>query len=429
MARKRRVGVYLTTPVILRNPDYLKVLQDEIGLNLALINFSGKVSEEVIGKSPFDGVPLSDACLESLLSRHMDGSYLDPREYDQVRACVGPSLSSGGDDEPLRHSIQTARQAGLEIWMCVGSWTGGHLMFCPGNDAVNTWYEAFYVHCATQYDVDGLDLSHARFPRCSVPRGLFACTCARCANKAADLGYDMDTMVGGLREGFERLKSTNAGLLARMSRTGAGFFDYLHLMGMRAGIVDWFRFRAELLAGELSRYRGSVHAAAGAHFVFGSDTYPASLAPLVGHNLTVWDKHSDFASPLVSHISSFVANGLVAWTQWLRDVIPALGEADALQTAYRFAGYDGMGLPETIAAYGLDQPSRLPYVLPLEELILRDLRKARLLLPPEMPSYPIIHGKGWPKQAIDAIVAGADEIGHDGIVWQGTDELVEFELK
>ena len=66
---------------------------------------------------------------------------------------------------------------------------------------------------------------------------------------------------------------------------------------------------------------------------------------------------------------------------------------------------------------------------PLEELILRDLRKTRLLLPPQMPSYPIIHGEGWPRAAIDAILRGAEASGHDGIVWQGTSELVNFPLK
>ena len=96
---------------------------------------------------------------------------------------------------------------------------------------------------------------------------------------------------------------------------------------------------------------------------------------------------------------------------------------------YRFLGYDGMGMPETLAEYRAEQAEQLAHTLPLEELILRDLRKARLLLPPQLPSYPIIHGTGWPRAAIGAILQGSDALGHDGVVWQGTDELVDYRLK
>jgi hypothetical protein len=60
---------------------------------------------------------------------------------------------------------------------------------------------------------------------------------------------------------------------------------------------------------------------------------------------------------------------------------------------------------------------------------MRDLLKARLYLPPDLPSYPIIHGTGWPRPAIDAVLRRAAAAGHDGVVWQGTDELVDFRLR
>jgi len=322
------------------------------------------------------------------------------------------------------------RQAGIDIWKGLGSVTGTTLIYCPAKDRVNDWFEALYVHCATRYGVEGLDITHARYPRCSVPRGLFACVCSDCARAAASMGYDMDEMKGALHAGLERLRTVDARLLAQISRTGAGPFDYLHLLGTSSGVMDWFHFRADLITSKLKRFHTAVHAVAGTDFVFGSDTYPASLSMFVGHNHAAWAEFSDFASPLVSHISSFITHAFVAWARFLQEVNPALSETDALQVIYRFAGYDGMGLPETIAAYEFDQPeARLARILPLEELILRDLRKARLLLPPELPSYPIIHGTGWPRPAIDAIVQGADAAGHDGIVWQGTDELVDFELR
>ena len=40
MEKKRRVGVYLSASVVLDNPDYVEVLRDEIGLNLAVLGAS-----------------------------------------------------------------------------------------------------------------------------------------------------------------------------------------------------------------------------------------------------------------------------------------------------------------------------------------------------------------------------------------------------
>ena len=70
---------------------------------------------------------------------------------------MGPSVGAGGDDQTLNRAIEVLRRAGVEIWMGLGSWSGSSLMYCPSKYRVNDWYEALYVHCATQYDVDGLD--------------------------------------------------------------------------------------------------------------------------------------------------------------------------------------------------------------------------------------------------------------------------------
>lgn len=45
-----------------------------------------------------------------------------------------------------------------------------------------------------------------------------------------------------------------------------------------------------------------------------------------------------------------------------------------------------------------------------------------------MPSYPIIHGAGWPSTAIDRIVSEARRLGQNGIAGQGTDELMEYDF-
>ena len=133
---------------------------------------------------------------------------------------------------------------------------------------------------------------------------------------------------------------------------------------------------------------------------------------------------ADFASPLVSHIAAVVCNTYIEWARFLQEEIPDLGEEDALQVIYRFLGYDGMGLPATIEGFG-DDEATLAYRIPTADLIIRDLVKARLYLPPEVPSYPIIHGSGWGRETIDRILAEARRLGHNGIVWQGTSDLLE----
>ena len=84
----------------------------------------------------------------------------------------------------------------------------------------------------------------------------------------------------------------------------------------------------------------------------------------------------------------------------------------------------GMGLPETVEAFGADD-AMLAYRIPTADLIIRDLAKTRMLLPPEVPSYPIIHGSGWGRETIDRILSEARRLGHNGIVWQGTGDLLE----
>ena len=428
MSDNRRVGIYLTAGVIERNPDYLKALRDELGLNLVIAGFTGELPAEVLKESPFDGVPLSDACLDGLVCKHIDGQPVDPLEFDQVRAAVGPGFGQGNDSE-YRRAIEVVHDAGLEFWICGGSWTIRRLMFCPGNEAVNRWFEAAYVHLATDYGVDGLDISHARYPMGSFPRGLFACACDHCAGAAAAMGYDMTAMVAALRAGRDRLAALDPKLLAAACGHGFGPLDFMQAFDMPAGILDWFRFRADLLGRNLKRFHRAVHEAAGPDVLFGSDTYPASLSMFMGHNHADWGAFSDFASLLVSHVYQFVVLTLVCWASFLREVNPGLSEADSLGVIYNLVGYDGLGLPDAEADFHHEDIDRMVRSIPLQDLILHDLVKARLALPAGLPSYPIIHGEGWPLGDIRGIMAGADEAGHDGIIFQGTGELVDFELQ
>ena len=263
----------------------------------------------------------------------------------------------------------------------------------------------------------------------SYPRGMFLCTCDHCASVAQELGYDMTRMMAALREARERLAGMPADRLVAIMAHTAGFGDVLQALGAGPGVVDWFAFRAELLLRSLKRFREAVRAAAGKDFVFGVDTYPASLSLYVGHQHSRWAECSDFASPLVSHVDIFVTQALAEWAGFLQGLVPGLGESDALDIIYRVVGYDGLEMPRSVAQFALGEPDGEFRHVPLVDLVGLDLDKARLYLPETIPSYPIIQGGGaphdWPREAIEAILQGSYGAGHNGVMFQGTSSLVD----
>lgn len=420
-------GLYLTTREVLAYPDYATRLRDEIGLNTVVLSFSGKLPQEVLAQSPYKGRTPTEKELGELVIRHFDGRPVDVREYDRAREMCGPGVSAGGDDAAFRKAVKQLKDAGLKVWLCGGAWTVRRLMFCPSREDIQAWLEAVCAYWASQYEVDALDITHFRYPMGSFPLGLFGCTCASCSSAAAQMGYDMEAMVSDIKGAREGLRKLDGARLGEVARLGFGFFDVVHALGLRSGVLDWVRFRCDLVVRDLVRFRAAVHAAAPGK-AFGTDTYPASMALTAGHDYLRWGQMADFASPLVSHISAFVCNTFIEWARFLQAEIPNLTEEDALQVVYRFNGYDGMDLPKTIAAYGADDPATLAYRIPTDDVVLRDLVKAKLYLPPDMPSYPIIHGEGWPMAVIERIVNEAHRLGHNGIVWQGTGELMAYDF-
>lgn len=435
MEKKKRVGLYLNADVIVRNPDYLTVLSDQIGLNLVVLMWKGELSPDVLDQSPFDGTPPSRECVESIICRHLDGSP-STQKFDNAMASVGPHVAADGDDKMTREAIRIAQDAGMEVWIMGGAWTASDydvLMYCPSKEANLRWYEAVYTHFATEYGVQGIDITHARYPMTSYPRGLFLCTCQDCARRAAELGYDMEAMKADIHHAHERLQELDGQKLASIARDAAGPFDYLQLLDMRPGVVDWFTFRSRLLGDNLTGLRDAVHRAAGDDFIFGADTYPASFSMLAGHNLFRWDQFSDFASPLLSHVDIFPMRTLTVTAQFLKGLYPGISEGDALQMVYRFAGYDRLEMPDNIADFALGEPDCEFRNIPLVDFVTLDMAKAKLYLPEDIPSYPIIQGGGaphpWPRADIEALMRNALALGHDGYVLQGTTSLVDFELK
>ncbi|MEX1021090.1 MAG: hypothetical protein WDZ49_15620 [Litorilinea sp.] len=435
MAHKKRIGLYLTPAQIVRNPDYLGILRDELGLNLVVLIFTGEFPANVLAHSPFDGTPPSADRVQSLLARHFDGKPSTDKLESALKS-VGPHFSAGGDDKEVNAAIEIARKAGMEIWFMAGAWTASDydvLMYNPALEANNVWYEAAYTHLATGYDVDGLDITHARFPMTSYPRGLLLGFGDESTQAATELGYDMAQMRADIQDAWDRLKTIDGTRLAAIAQHDMGPFDYMQLLGMRTGIIDWFRFRSDLLARNVKRFHTAVHAAAGADFLFGIDTYPASFSMFAGHNHIRWQEMSDYASPLLSHVDIFPMRTIVNSAKYLMELHPQLSEADALGIVHRFAGLDSIGMPESIAEFALGEPDCEFRHVPLEKLMRLDMAKARLYLGDDVPSYPIIQGGGaphpWPREKIETIIADTFATGHDGYVFQGTSSLVDYELK
>jgi len=432
MAKAKKVGLYLDSGTILRNPGYLEVLQEKLGLNLVILGFTGELSQEVLALTPFDGAPPSEERIRALITRDIAGR-IPATSLDSARNSLGPCVGLKGNDAELRAAIDLLHRLGIEVWLLGGGWQSSdyqNLGYCPSKEETNRWYEAVFVYMARNYGVEGVDITHARYTMTSETRGLFACACPDCARAAAALGYDMEQIRADIFAAWERLKRLDGRRLVQVAGQGAGFFDELQILGMRDGVSQWFQFRARLLSKHLKRFRDAVHAAAGEGFIFGSDTYPASLSLFVGHDHAHWAEFSDFASPLLSHADIFCTKTLVAWAGFLRDLHPVISEAEALGIIYRLLGYDNLGLPTNFADFALGAPDCEFRNVPLVELLLRDMAKARLYLGDEIPCYPIIQGGGaphdWPRPLIEKLIAGAEALGHNGIIFQGTKSLVDL---
>ena len=144
MAHETKIGIYGSTRTVLETPGYLELLQQKLGLNVIILGFSGQLPERVLRTSPFDGTPPSEEVLRSLLCRHLDGRPSSDR-LASTQGHSGPHVSATGDDATLRRAIGRAQQMGLKVWLLGGGWTSSDfdvVMFCPGQERVNRWYEA-----------------------------------------------------------------------------------------------------------------------------------------------------------------------------------------------------------------------------------------------------------------------------------------------
>ncbi|HCR17753.1 MAG TPA: hypothetical protein DIU35_09735 [Candidatus Latescibacteria bacterium] len=181
-----------------------------------------------------------------------------------------------------------------------------------------------------------------------------------------------------------------------------------------------------MLTDHLRRFKEAVCEAAGREVVFGTDTYPPSFSLLVGHNYLESLTWSGYTSPLISHAEIFIlatfASNADLFCRWNS----GLEETDALQLVYWLYGYDHLGLPQTLEALGVGTPDLEMRFEKLYDIVALELWRARLYNDGSIPSYPVIKGATWPKETVQRLVQTTNEIGHDGIIYQGTESILDY---
>ena len=422
----RRFIWFCSTEYVAENPDSLKRLRDEVGLTTIMpeshiCHTSGfRASEEIAQRGPF----------EDWRSRGDRWEKVADGIYPPVAGTVG-----GFDDAPLLRVIEAARQAGIEVWGHMGLWSYGGQVFpeyamvdiegrppdmrysrwgiglCPSRERILTWTRDCLVDVIGRYDIDGFCVDHARYPAPANLHSLSACGCETCQGEADRMGWDFDRMKGGVLKLRAGLQSLTRERVHGFADAGPAFWDFLACLGEDCAALDWFRFRAVLLAERMRGFRQAVQEAAGPEKVFGSDVFPPSIALLGGHLYPAWERGADY----LTGGSSF--GGVVGWgtavtslaTEWAQALcrtVPGLGEQVALRLVYQLFGYDDFDLP--LSVEGL-QKERLPVV----EMYAREVRKLVGQASGSMALYPPISAQGAPEQ-VRRLCSAVVENGCDG---------------
>ncbi len=103
-----------------------------------------------------------------------------------------------------------------------------------------------------------------------------------------------------------------------------------------------------------------------------------------------------------------------------------LDEKDALQLVYRLSGYDQIAMPPNLGALGVKTPDCEVNCPVLPDIVELELWRARMYNPGKVPSYPVIKGATWSSDIVQRLVQSAEHMGHDGIIFQGTEALLNY---
>lgn len=422
----RRLIWFCSTEYVAENPQVLPRLRDEIGLTTLMpeshiCHTSGfRASPELAARGPF----------EDWRSRAEQWPQARDGIYPPVAGVVG-----GFDDTPLLAVIEACRRSGLEVWGHLGLWSYGGEVYpeyamqdlegrpldrryqqwgiglCPSHPRVREWTRDCLVDVARRYDLDGFCVDHARYPAPANLHSLLACGCPWCQQEAGRLGFDFPQMRDGVLRLAARVGRLRAEQVRRFRRANPGLGELVAWLGEEAAALDWFRFRATLLAARMREFREAVRQSAGPGKVFGSDVFPPSIALLGGQLYSEWEKGADFLTGGSS------AGGVVGWasgvtnlaTEWapaLRRSAPGLAEEEALGLVYQLFGCEDLGLPTSVE--GL---RRGP--LPVVAAYARELDRLQAGTSGGLPLYPPLSAGGG-LELVRQLAGAVVERGCDG---------------
>ena len=413
----------------------LRVLRDELGLTTLvpeshLCHTSGFApSSEVIAASPLEGWRASPT-----LHLHRSGFHISEPAF-----AVLPGVVSGFDDTFLRRVIDECRRLGLEVWGHAGLWSyGGEVFpalaardlfehgfredglswgtgFCPSKPELHSWIKLALADVVSRYDLDGMFVDHARYTSPGYGPALLTCGCADCEDQANRRGYDFDEF----RDGLTRLR----GSLGRMSPSqiaelaSAGPIETIAFAAEHPGVLDWFIFRARLLADQFADIAGAVRDAAQRPFPFGSDVFPPSVALLGGQIYREWARGATFFTGGFGGRIGWSTVGQVTidnLAPWLRSWVPNLDGATAALLIAHLIGYDhdSPGSPAPDSGE-LGRPENLPPSFDTE--IGRMARASG-----GVPVYPPVAG-GLDLATLKSVCEGIAKAGLSGAMFSGLD--------
>lgn len=421
-----RIAWFADLETIAARPDLprlLGTLRDEIGLT-TIVPESHISHTSGFRASPEAGGPLQDWMSRPELARHRAAFGVAEPAF-----AVLPGILGGFDDAPLLRLIEVSRGLGLEVWGHAGLWCyGGEVfpelaardlfgrplpeeavpwgtMFCPSKTQLNDWIARSLADAAGRYDLDGWFMDHARYTSPGHGPSLLACGCGDCAAAGAESGVDLarcrDALLA-LREDLATLGSERLVVLA-----DAGPVAIAGFLGARDGVLEWFLFRARLLADRFATVGAAIREASPRPIEYGSDVFPPSVALLGGHSYAAWAQSATFLTggfgPKIGwgSVAGVVTTNLAPWLQrW----VPGLERPAAERIVGALLGL----APDEVAAER--QGATIA-------ALLREMRRiggARLSL----PVYPPVPG-GFDAADLRTVSQGIVDAGLQGAMFSG----------
>lgn len=434
---KKLVGYYSNPQEILEKPRFMDALQKQLGVNVILMHHPLKYTPEILQLNPLkaeggfigNGYAEDDSklnkCIEEVHRRGMDFwlyfSGMHGAEKHKKHCAVDFSGVPFSDLAPTPYAIcQTL------------------IAYCPSRPDIREWNRASYNFGASNYNVDGVYVTHFRYANPSFFGNIFGCACPFCQAEAARKGYNFAAMKKAclsLQNKLKRLKLSHVKEAAKLRLT---LMDFISILGEDQAVFDWLYFRASVFGDHLKLIRNSIHATTGKSFV--TDTHPATMALYVGHNYAdLQSGASDGLMPL-GWLDPQMMSAVASWSALLCKWVPGLDEPTSLQVVKNFFGYGNLPLPkDRIDSLGIKanwydpsvswKPAGDFYKYYTQEQIYalydNEITKLRVLNTTNSPAFPIIKGKEWARETCERLIARCMELGHTGYVFQWVDNFID----